>query len=73
MPGRPRPGEFELIRELFAPLAADEPGALGLLDDAALIAPRPGFELVTAIDTIVEGSTSCPRIRLSTSRASSCA
>ena len=55
MPGRPRPGEFELIRELFAPLAADEPGALGLLDDAALIAPRPGFELVTAIDTIVEG------------------
>lgn len=55
MPGRPRPGEFELIRELFAPLAADEPGALGLLDDAALIAPRSGFELVTAIDTIVEG------------------
>ncbi|MDE0335942.1 MAG: thiamine-phosphate kinase [Defluviicoccus sp.] len=55
MPGRPRPGEFELIRELFAPLAADEPGALGLLDDAALIAPRAGFELVTAIDTIVEG------------------
>ena len=55
MPGRPRPGEFELIRELFAPLAADEPGALGLLDDAALIAPRPGFELVTALDTIVEG------------------
>ena len=55
MPGRPRPGEFGLIRELFAPLAADEPGALGLLDDAALIAPRPDFELVTAIDTIVEG------------------
>lgn len=55
MPGRPRPGEFALIRELFAPLAADEPGALGLLDDAALIAPRPGCELVTAIDMIVEG------------------
>lgn len=55
MPGRPRPGEFELIRELFAPLAADEPGALGLLDDAALIVPRADFELVTAIDTIVEG------------------
>ena len=55
MPGRPRPGEFELIRELFAPLAADEPGALDLLDDAALIAPGPGFELVTAIDTLVEG------------------
>ena len=55
MPGQPRPGEFELVRELFAPLAADEPGALGLLDDAALIAPAPGLELVTAIDTIVEG------------------
>ena len=55
MPGRPRPGEFELVRELFAPLAADEPGALGLLDDAALIAPAPGLELVAAVDTIVEG------------------
>ena len=55
MPGPPRPGEFELIQELFAPLAADEPGALGLLDDAALIAPAVGLELVTAIDTIVEG------------------
>lgn len=55
MPGRPRPGEFELIGELFAPLAADEPGALGLLDDAALIAPRAGFDLVTAVDTLVEG------------------
>ena len=55
MPGRPRPGEFELIRELFAPLAADEPGALGLLDDAALIAPAPGLELVATLDTIVEG------------------
>ena len=55
MPGRPRPGEFALIRELFAPLASGEPGALGLLDDAALIEPAPGFQLVTAVDMLVEG------------------
>ena len=55
MPGRPRPGEFALIRELFAPLAAGEPGALGLLDDAALIEPAPGCQLVAAVDMLVEG------------------
>ncbi len=55
MSGRPRPDEFALIRELFAPLAAGEPGALDLRDDAALIAPRPGFRLVTAVDMLVEG------------------
>lgn len=55
MAGPPRPGEFALIRELFAPLAAGEPGALGLLDDAALIEPAPGFQLVTSVDMLVEG------------------
>ena len=55
MPGRPRPGEFALIRELFAPLAAGQAGALGLLDDAALLEPRPGFRMVTAVDMLVEG------------------
>ena len=55
MPGRPRPGEFALIRELFAPLASGEPGALGLLDDAALIEPAPGCQLVTSVDMLVEG------------------
>lgn len=36
------------------PLAAT-PGALGLLDDAAVVPSRPGFELVIAKDAMVEG------------------
>jgi thiamine-monophosphate kinase len=48
-------GEFELIARFFAPLAADRPGALGLLDDAALIEERPGWSLVATTDTIVAG------------------
>ena len=55
MPGRPLPGEFALIRDVFAPLAAGEAGALGLLDDAALIEPAPGLRLVTTLDMLVEG------------------
>jgi len=50
-----RPSEFALIAELFAPLAKSAPGALGLTDDAALIAPPPGYELVITTDTLVEG------------------
>lgn len=49
-----RPSEFALIAELFAPLA-DAPGAFGLKDDAALIAPRSGHELVVTTDALVEG------------------
>lgn len=48
-------GEFELIARFFAPLAAGRPGALGLLDDAALIDERPGWSLVVTTDTIVAG------------------
>ena len=37
--GKPkRPGEFALIERYFRPLAID-PGAFGLIDDAALYAP----------------------------------
>jgi thiamine-monophosphate kinase len=50
-----RLGEFALIAELFAPLAKDAPGAFGLLDDAATIAPPPGHELVITVDAVVEG------------------
>jgi thiamine-monophosphate kinase len=50
-----RPDEFALIAELFAPLAKDAPGAFGLLDDAAIIAPPEGCELVTTVDALVEG------------------
>jgi thiamine-monophosphate kinase len=48
-------GEFERIERLFAPLAAGFPGALGLTDDAALIRPTDGHELVVTTDTIVAG------------------
>ena len=37
-----RRGEFDLIRELFAPLSSGEPGALGLTDDAAVLTVRRG-------------------------------
>jgi len=49
------PGEFELIARYFAPLAKGFPGAYGLLDDAAVIAPPPGHELVAKSDAIVGG------------------
>lgn len=45
--------EFALIRKLFAPLAAE--GALGLRDDAAILSPPPGMDLVLTKDAIVEG------------------
>ena len=48
-------GEFELIARYFAPLARGFPGAFGLLDDAAVIAPPPGHELVVKTDAIVGG------------------
>jgi thiamine-monophosphate kinase len=49
------PGEFELIARYFAPLARGFRGAFGLLDDAAVIAPPPGHELVAKTDAIVGG------------------
>jgi len=49
------PGEFALIARYFAPLAKGFPGAYGLLDDAAVISPAPGCELVAKTDAIVGG------------------
>jgi len=46
--------EFELIAEFFAPLA-NAPGAFGLKDDAAIVAPHAGHDLVVTTDTIVAG------------------
>lgn len=43
-------GEFERIARYFAPLAAEFPGALGLTDDAALLDPGPGREMVVSTD-----------------------
>lgn len=47
-------GEFDLIARYFAPLATS-PGAYGLKDDAALLAPLRGRSLVLTKDAIVEG------------------
>jgi thiamine-monophosphate kinase len=49
-----RLGEFEAIATLFAPLAAKAPGALGLTDDAAVLALPPEQELVVTVDALVE-------------------
>lgn len=48
------PGEFALIAEIFAPLATD-PNAFGLTDDAAIIAPAPGKDLVVTADMLIAG------------------
>ncbi|MGD1038209.1 MAG: thiamine-phosphate kinase [Roseiarcus sp.] len=48
-----RPGEDELIARYFAPLAG--PAGLGLADDAALVAPPAGWELVLTTDALVAG------------------
>jgi thiamine-monophosphate kinase len=47
------PPEFSLIARHFRQLAGE--GALGLLDDAALLTPTPGTELVLAADAMVAG------------------
>ena len=50
-----RSGEFDLIAQVFAPLARGEPGALGLKDDAAFVHPAAGRDLVVTTDAIVAG------------------
>ena len=47
--------EFDLISRFFMPLARDMPGACGLRDDAAVLRPDPGFDLVVSADAIVSG------------------
>lgn len=46
-----RPGEFQLIKRYFAPLAQD-PGSLGLTDDACVFSPDPGTDLVLTKDVL---------------------
>lgn len=45
--------EAELIARYFAPLAGA--GGLGLRDDAALLAPPPGTEIVVTADALIAG------------------
>ncbi|HQT77059.1 MAG: thiamine-phosphate kinase [Rhodospirillales bacterium 20-64-7] len=47
------PAEFALIARHFRPLAG--PGALDLRDDAALLTPPPGRDLVLTVDAMVAG------------------
>src|ERR1700728_2920736 len=49
----PRPGEADLIARYFAPLAG--PAGLDLRDDAALMRPSPGEDLVLTTDALVAG------------------
>jgi len=54
MPAVDVAGEFETIRQLFAPLAHPEWGR-GLADDVAVVPSRAGHDLVLTKDAIVEG------------------
>lgn len=47
--------EFALIAEIFAPLASGDAGSFNLTDDAAIIAPRAGHDLVITADMITAG------------------
>src|SRR5215216_5859960 len=47
--------EFGEIARLFRPLTGGDPAAFDLLDDAAAIPSRPGFDLVVTKDAVVEG------------------
>lgn len=47
--------EFELIARYFVPLARDTPAALGLTDDAAVLRPAEGHDLVISADALVSG------------------
>lgn len=48
-----RSSEFELIARYFAPIAGRD--GLGLVDDAALLRPARGYELVITADALVAG------------------
>ena len=54
-PAPERLDEFGEIARLFRPLTRGDPRALDLLDDAAVIPSRKGFDLVVTKDAIVEG------------------
>lgn len=47
--------EFGEIARLFRPLTGGAAGAFDLLDDAAVVPQRPGFDLVITKDALVEG------------------
>ena len=48
-------GEFDLIRRYLAPLSEQVPGAFNLRDDAALLTPTPGDQVVVTADAMISG------------------
>lgn len=54
-PTEKRPGEFDIIQDIFSPLAQRQPGAFNLTDDAAILRPPTGTELVMTKDAMVSG------------------
>ncbi|ATQ42778.1 thiamine-phosphate kinase [Caulobacter mirabilis] len=48
-------GEFDWIERLLRPLTRGAPEALDLLDDAAVLPSRPGFDLAVTKDAMVAG------------------
>ncbi|MCC7273852.1 MAG: thiamine-phosphate kinase [Alphaproteobacteria bacterium] len=55
VPAPPALDEFQRIARFYAPLAAGAPGAAGLKDDAAVVTPTPGHEIVVTADALIEG------------------
>jgi thiamine-monophosphate kinase len=53
--GPNRPAEFDIIARYFAPLAAHAEAALGLRDDAALVAVPAGYRQVVTTDMLIAG------------------
>jgi thiamine-monophosphate kinase len=54
--------EFALIDRYFRRAISDPAVRLGIGDDAAIIAPRPGFELAVSVDMLVEGRHFLPDV-----------
>ena len=47
--------EFEIIRRFFTPKKTHKRVVVGVGDDAAVLRPKPGRDIVTAVDTLVAG------------------
>ena len=54
MAGEPKSAEDRLIATYFRPYAT-HPGAFRLTDDAAVLAPPPGHDLVLTVDAVIGG------------------
>ena len=50
-----RRGEFETIAALFRPLTRGARAALNLVDDVAVLTPKPGKDLIVTADQLVVG------------------